>query len=431
MKVAGEIVQAGLASTQDITLPVASVSETVTVQASNAELQMLPSAGRTAYDFYKDEARNKAAAAPPADVIAGNYRQWLAEQPRADALAAAQDLGELFEYKLTQPITIRKNQSALVPILQSDIEADEVTLWNSRTQHPLRALWLTNSSGLTLDGGSFNVIADGSFAGEGLLDPVKPGERRLVSYAVDLGVRVEAKNQFDHQRVSRVRLAKGILTQSIETRERRVYSLRNEDASPRALVVEHELRPGWKLAQAATVDSKGTKLDTVKASETTANFYRFRVTVAPHSTAQLAIDEFQPSARNYQLTNLRSDEIDYMVQQKSIDPELEQTLRKVLAQKSDIADLDQQIKGQQEQMRGINDDQQRLRENLKALKGSSEERQLVQRYTRELNQQEDRVDSLRKAISSLEQQRSDKQRAFDAMLTALAFDGAVEQAGTL
>lgn len=365
----------------------------------------------------------------PKLIYRGDVAMSSSELKLQDVAASAQELGDLFEYKLTQPITIHKNQSALVPILQSDIDAEQVSLWNTRQgSHTLRALWMTNSSGLTLDGGSFNVIADGSFAGEGLLDPVKPGERRMISYAVDLGVRVEAQNQFDREHVSRVRLAKGILTQSIETRERRVYTVRNEDSTPRTMVIEHELRPGWKLAQSALVDAKSATLSEIKPAETTANFYRFRVTVEPHKTALLAVNEFQPTARTYQLANLHSQEVDYLVQQKSLDPQLERALRKVLAEKSNLADLEQQVKDHQQQISAISADQQRLRENLKALKGSAEEKQLVSRYTRELNEQEDRVEALRKAISSLEEQRAAAQRGFDQMLQALAFDDSNDHA---
>ena len=44
--------------------------------------------------------------------------------------AVAGEMGDLFEYKLKEPVTIRKNQSALVPILSSDIGAEKVSLWN-------------------------------------------------------------------------------------------------------------------------------------------------------------------------------------------------------------------------------------------------------------------------------------------------------------
>ena len=107
----------------------------------------------------------------------------------------ARDLGDLFEYKLKDRVTIRKNQSALVPILQSRIDAEKVSVWNPSESSALRALWVNNTSDLTLDGGSFNVLEGEAFAGEGLMDPIKPGEKRILSYAADLGVLVDAKRK--------------------------------------------------------------------------------------------------------------------------------------------------------------------------------------------------------------------------------------------
>ena len=113
-----------------------------------------------------------------------------------EAAASGSELGDLFEYKLKDRVTIRKNESALVPIVQARVEAEKVSLWNAglNSPRPLRALWLTNSSPLTLDGGSFTILEKEAFAGEGLTDPIKPGEKRLLSYAADLGVRVTAQS---------------------------------------------------------------------------------------------------------------------------------------------------------------------------------------------------------------------------------------------
>ncbi len=104
----------------------------------------------------------------------------------------------MFEYKLKDRVTIRKNQSALVPILQSRIDAEKVSVWNPSESSVLRALWVNNTSDLTLDGGSFNVLEGDAFAGEGLMDAIKPGEKRLLSYAADLGVLVDAKQKADN-----------------------------------------------------------------------------------------------------------------------------------------------------------------------------------------------------------------------------------------
>ena len=39
------------------------------------------------------------------------------------ASASAGELGELFEYRIAQPVTIRKDESAMLPFLQQAIEA--------------------------------------------------------------------------------------------------------------------------------------------------------------------------------------------------------------------------------------------------------------------------------------------------------------------
>ena len=163
--------------------------------------------------------------------------------------AAAGDMGDLFEYRIVEPVTLTKNQSALVPIINAEIDAERVSLWNrsSGSGRPLRAVWLTNASGLTLDGGSMAIVDANAFAGEGLIESLKPGERRLVSYASDLAVLVGVRSAGAPTRISRVRVRDGILMQDSEERATWTYSVRNEDATSRTVVIEHPTRDGWKL----------------------------------------------------------------------------------------------------------------------------------------------------------------------------------------
>ncbi len=136
-----------------------------------------------------------------------------ARQAGITAAASAQDLGDLFEYRLTQPVTIRTNQSAMVPILNTKVNAERVSIWNRTpgSGRPLRAVWLTNTSGLTLDGGSLSVIDANAFAGEGLVDPLKPSEKRLVSYGSDLGVLVDSRMDESSGRYTRVVARDGVV----------------------------------------------------------------------------------------------------------------------------------------------------------------------------------------------------------------------------
>jgi hypothetical protein len=149
----------------------------------------------------------------------------------ATTTAQTHDLGDLFEYKLKDRVTIRKNQSALVPILQSRIDAEKVSVWNPSESSVLRALWVNNTSDLTLDGGSFNVLEGEAFAGEGLMDPIKPGEKRILSYAADLGVLVDAKQKAENQHVTKVIIAHGTMTQMTQERQENTYTIRNRDAA--------------------------------------------------------------------------------------------------------------------------------------------------------------------------------------------------------
>jgi hypothetical protein len=326
--------------------------------------------------------------------------------------ARGQELGDLFEYKLKQPITIQKNRSALVPIVQSTITAEKVSVYNEQAglPRPQRALWVTNSSGLTLDGGSFSVLEEETFAGEGVFDPIRPGEKRLVSYAIDLALNASTKFGADAQRVTRVRVSRGLMTHESEIREKKTYTFRNEDSSPRLVIVEHPVRQGYELRGEA------------RPSETTATQMRFRLQVDSKQTAALVVEEARPVQSSYQVSNITGEQVALFVQQRSIDKTIEDALRKILAQKAVVADLSGKKEGRESEMSKIFDDQQRLRENLKSLSNTAEEKSLVQRYMHQLNEQEDRLEALKKEIKELEGREAAAQEELDRMIGELAFD---------
>jgi hypothetical protein len=328
----------------------------------------------------------------------------------SEAAANGQDLGDLFEYRLKDPVTLKKNQSALVPIAQTEIDAEKVSLWSGTTGsgRPLRALWLKNTSSLTLDGGSFSVLENEIFAGEGLTDPIKPGERRLLSYATDLGVLVDAQQSSEPQHVTKVKISKGVLTQTSELQQRTLYTVRNQDAIPRTLVIEHPARPDWKLV-------KGTK----EPEERAPGVYRFQMDVAPKSTATLPVEETRPLFSAYQLSTLDDDQVAMFVKQGTLTPEMAQALGKITAQKAVVAKLEQEMADRQKDIDRIVEDQGRLRENMKALRGSAEEKALLLRYTKQLDDQETELANLRKKIQDTEAQRDAANDQLENMINSL------------
>jgi hypothetical protein len=328
----------------------------------------------------------------------------------ATTTAQTRDLGDLFEYKLPDRVTIRKNQSALVPILQSRIDAEKVSVWNPSQSAVLRALWVDNNSDLTLDGGSFNVLEGDAFAGEGLMDAIKPGERRLLSYAADLGLLIDGKQKAESQRVTKVIIAHGTMMQSTQERQENTYTIRNRDTLARTIVIEHPARPGWKLT------------DEEKPVESSTSFHRFRLTVEAQKTQTLLVKEYRPITNSYQLSNISEDLIKFFLGQKMISPEIEQVLRKVMAQKATVTVIDGEVASRKSKITGISEDQQRVRENMKALKGSAEEKTLLARYVRELNEQEDRVQSLHHEMADLQQKREAAQKTLNEMIEGLQME---------
>ena len=346
--------------------------------------------------------------------MGGPYKKWLDEDVAyiegQGPTAQTRDLGDLFEYKLKDHVTIRKNQSALVPILQTRIDAEKVTVWNPYESAALRALWLNNTSPLTFDGGTFNVLEGDAFAGEGLMDPIKPGEKRLLSYAADLGVLVDSKQQGDPDRVRKVLISHGVMTETTEQREEHTYTIRNRDTASRTVVIEHPARAGWKLVEGE---------DPVESS---ISYHRFRLNVEPRKTATLTVKEFHPMTSRFEISSFTDDQIRFFMAAKMINAETDRALRKIMAQKDGIAALDADLAMHRSQLTSISEDQQRVRENMKALKGSAEEKALVERYVRQLNQQEDRVQALQHEISELQEKRSAAQKTLNETIEGIQME---------
>jgi len=329
------------------------------------------------------------------------------------AVAVGSNAGDLFEYNLKEKITVMKNQSALVPIVQSPIEAEKVTLVTAQEDgevvgRPLRALWLRNTSGLTLDGGTFNILDQDSFAGEGIMEILHPDERRLLSFAADTALRVTSKERDESKTAKRVIMMKGVMTITREERSERVYTLHNADKTPRQVILEHPIREHWKLA------------GDLKPEDTGATYYRFRVSVEPGKTEKMDVKESRPVFTSIQIGTITDSYLKLLVEEKTIKPELEAKLREIIGKRQQIFDVEQETRTRQLEMEAIDKDQARLRENMKALKGSPEEKALLQRYTKQLDGQEDRLAELKKENVDLQGKRVKLQVELEGMVQAIS-----------
>ena len=312
---------------------------------------------------------------------------------------------DFFAYNLTEPVTIRKNESALVPILQAKVAADRVTLVSSdgnNISQPLRALWITNSSGLTLDRGSFSIVENGNFGGEGLLDPIHPDEKRLLSYAADQAVHVTTEDRHLNTRLVSITAAKGVLTLRSAEVQDLTYVVHNSAADARSIVLEHPVENGLKL-----------DASTPAPAETTATVYRFRIEAAPGETKRLKVAGKRNQLTSYLLTQSDDNQLAFILNSANHNPALEAALQPVLAARRQVATAQAAVNQTNPRLAALRTDEDRQRANITAL--GNADKSSRDRFVHDLNKTEDAIAAAQAELST----RTEAQEAAQTSLSTL------------
>lgn len=315
-------------------------------------------------------------------------------------LATAEDKGELFEYRLDQPVTLGKHQSALLPIIGQPLQGQKVAVYNQsvNTKHPLNGYRLKNSSPLHLMQGPITVFDGGAYAGDAQIQDLPPGQDRLISYALDLNTEVEPRLEGGTQELATVSLRKGTMLVSRRLVENRSYLIRNRDQKTKTILIEQPYRADWKL-----VEPK-------EATERTRDQYRFSIPVEAGKTATLRVKETLPVQESILLMDSGLDQIAYYQQAKEVSSKVKEALQRVVYLRGKLDDTRAQRTRLEQRIGEITAEHHRIRENMQRLQQNSD---LYTRYVKKLDGQETELEKLRREIESLkgteEEQRKDLQ----------------------
>lgn len=330
-----------------------------------------------------------------------------------ETAATGSEVGELFEYRVEQPVTVRRDRSALIPILQTKMDGERVSVYNeaARKDRPMHGVRLKNTSELTLEGGSLTVIDGDAYAGEALIERLKSNEQRFISFGLDLGSLVTTKLKSERRPVFLVRAQKGVFETHYHQTQKKTYTVINQTDKQRIVYVEHPYREGWKLSD-----------DTQKPASQTVNFYRFRVELKPRATVELPVTETQALMDSYQLANLTSRDVELFVTSNYIDAAMRAELEKLIDLKFRVGKEQSRIEALDKEADEIGDDQKRLRENIATLKNTNEARQLVARYISKAGEQETRLEQIAKEKRAAQDALAKLTAEFDAAVRALVID---------
>ena len=314
------------------------------------------------------------------------------------AAAEGGKVGELFQYAISTPVTIARQQSAMIPIINQAVEGSKISIYNAsqNAKHPYNGIKVKNSSNLHLMGGPITVFDGGVYAGDALIDDVPPGDERMIAYAVDLGVRVDStsEDKSDALAVS-LKIFKGLLTTTSKQVAEKTYTIKNVATDDRLVVVEHPLRSGWKL------------LEPAKADERTEDLYRIHVPVAAGKSATLKTIEERPVSQTVWLKDTDTDDLGMFMRVREISEPMKAALTRLRDMRGAINAIDTQIEEREGRLEEIGEEQERIRQNMEQLDHDSE---LYRTYVSKFAEQEKEFETLRGEIKKLQADRAVKEK---------------------
>ncbi|HVS34092.1 MAG TPA: DUF4139 domain-containing protein [Gemmataceae bacterium] len=325
------------------------------------------------------------------------------------SVANADEIGDYFQYNIDQKVTLPRQKSAMLPIVNQPVEGKRVSIYNEAIQakFPLLGLRFKNTTGQDLMQGPVSVYEGGTYAGDGRIMDLQPNEERLLSYAIDQGVEIKAEGTVAPQQLISVKVVKGIMQVTHKLRETRLYHIKNRSPEDRDLIVEHPIREEWKLVTPE------------KASEVSRDVYRFDLSVASGQSAKQEVVEERSQLSAVSVSTADDNTIKIFLSGNVASPKLKDALSKALDFRSQLAATQRDLTQLNNQLKAITDDQVRLRANLDKMPATSA---AYKRYLDKFDQQETEIEKIQKSIGEKQDAAKAQQAAYEDYLAGLSVD---------
>ena len=320
--------------------------------------------------------------------------------------AQAGEVGELFQYVIGTPVTLARQKSAMLPIVNETVKGDKVSIYNEFVQakHPLNGLRLVNSTALHLMQGPVTVFDGGAYAGDAKIDDLAPHAERLISYALDLKTEVAPEAKSQPEQLLSVKLTKGVMQIQRKLARTHKYTVKNSDTKAKTVLIELPFEPNWKLVIPE------------KPAEKTRDKYRFSVNAEPGKPATLNVEEEQTISQQIVLSNLDDNAVDFYQNQKVVSPTVKAALAEVVKRKQALQKVSQDRQQLEQQIAAITTEQDRIRQNMGQLDRNTD---LYKRYVQKFGTQEDSVEKMREQIRKLVTEENQQRQSLDDFLVNL------------
>jgi hypothetical protein len=296
------------------------------------------------------------------------------------AQADTKEAGEFFQYVVTTPVSVKRGESALVPIINSDLSYSKELLYNRAKlpRHPVAAIRFDNQTGLTLERGPVTVVEDGDYKGEAVVPFTKTDNEVYLPYAVELGVRVTERSEH-HVHMAGLNIQdKYFIVQEYHVQQV-TYVLENTTDRDLTITIESPINVTLELFETP-------EPDVVTASER-----RWRIAVAARGKAEFVRKERLMKHRREEVRRLNYRRLDRYFRNRWLDEATYNELSGLLDNLALIENAHAEQASLKEERAAIYDRQEQLRKNLDTLKAEGEEAALRSRMLTQLEASEDRL----------------------------------------
>ncbi len=323
-----------------------------------------------------------------------------------ESSALAAQAGAFFQYTINEPVSIRRRESAMVPIVNEKIDGERLSVYNQQVDatHPLNGIRLKNSTGLYLNAGPITVFEDGQYAGDARIENLAPGVDRLIGFSVDLDTEVAPSSRSIPDLLVSAKIDRGTLIVTRTLRRERDYTVKFSGSKGRTMLLEYPLDSTWTLVEPGS------------PAERTRNFYRFAVPLVPGKSSELKIVEKRNLDQRVVLSSAGLDTIQIYQRATEVSASVRSALSRLSSLRTELAAIKRDSDEVNRQLQQIYSDQSRIRSNMSSLDRTSA---LYNRYVSTLNQQEDQISKLKDQLAELKDKEAAKQGEIDSFLSNL------------
>lgn len=336
---------------------------------------------------------------------AGGRASFGAATPPA---ATAKDAGEFFQYAVTAPVSVKRGESALVPIIGSEIKYERELLYNRAKlpDHPVVALRFENTTGLTLERGPVTVVEDWDYKGEAIIPFTKDGSGVYVPFAVELGVRVSERNEHSTATTGLHIKDAMFVYEQYET-SRTTYVIENTTTKPVSVLIEAPIDARWSLH------------DTAVPTVETATERRWKVSLPAQSKTEFVRQERLRTYRHEQVRLVRYHQLQEFTAQDWLDKAIRSSLATLLNEAAAVEKAQQQLRALDTEANKLAKQQEQQRANLGALQPTGKEAALRDRMLGQLEASQNRIEEIEQEVKTLNRQIAASEKQMDEIVRGL------------